>query len=137
MHSVAIDGGEAAAACAIAARVLDVVEDPLLVALFLVEVVQDRLAQPLVPLRQARADRHQQRHGVTHVMVGLRQEFDVQLAGDVAGECALDGGRRQQVVTVGDGVALQLFVQVHRWIPEQRSGREFGAIQVVEQRAET
>ena len=104
---------------AIATRVLDVVEDPLLVALLLVEVVQDRLAQPLVPLRQARADRHQQRHGVTHVMVGLRQEFDVQLAGDVASECALDGRRRQQVVTVGDGVALQLLVQVHQWVPEE------------------
>ena len=102
MHSVAIDGCDAAAACAIAARVLDVVEDPLLVARLLVEVVQDRLAQPLVPLRQARADRHQQRHGVAHVVVGLRQERDVELARDVAGERALDDRRGQQVVAVGE-----------------------------------
>ena len=104
---------------AVATGVLDVVEDPLLVAAFLVEVMQDRLLQPGVARGDAGADRHHQRHGVTHVVVGLRQEFDVQLAGDVAGERALDGRRRQQVVTVGDGVALQLLVQVHRWLPEQ------------------
>ncbi len=59
-------GGRAVTAC-----VHDVVEDPLLVPGLLLEVVQHGLLQPAVPVGQPRAHRHQQRHRVAHVVVGL------------------------------------------------------------------
>ena len=41
------------------------------------QVVEEVVAQLRVPVGQARADGHQQRHGVPHVVPGLRQEGQV------------------------------------------------------------
>ena len=119
-------GCDAAATARSPPACLDVVEDPLLVAPLFVEVVQDRLLQPGVPRRNARTHRHQQRHRVAHVVIGLGQEFDVQLARDLAREGSLDRRRGKQVFALGDGVALQLLVEVHRFFrgnQEARSAR--------------
>ncbi len=52
----------------------DVVEDPLVVAGLLVDVLVERGRHPGEPRRQARAAGLQQRHGVADVVVGLGQE---------------------------------------------------------------
>ncbi len=61
----------------------DVVEDPLLMAVLLLDVLGDGLAQPLQALGQACTAGHQQRHGVLDVVVGLGEEGQVAVQADL------------------------------------------------------
>ena len=73
----------------------DVVEDPLVVAGFLFDVLVHRRGQPRVVRRQRGAQRLQQRHGVAHVVVGLGEEGDVARQRNLAAQRTLDDGRGQ------------------------------------------
>jgi len=53
----------------IAVARVDVVENPLFVAAFFLDVVRQRFAHPRQALRQPRTARHHQRHRVAHVVV--------------------------------------------------------------------
>ncbi len=68
----------------------DVVENPLLMADFLLDVLGHGLAHPFVVAVQPGTAGHQQRHGVTHVMEGLGQKRDVAVALYLAAQGGLD-----------------------------------------------
>ncbi len=100
-------------ALGVAAGIRDVGEDPLLVADLLIHVVDDFAAQPVESLGQARADRHQQRHGVTHVVVGLGQELDIGRPVELAPQAPLDHRCGHQVRAVGLGSLRESFTESH------------------------
>ena len=85
-----------------------VVEDPGVVAGFLGDVLGDRIAQRGALVAEPAAARHEERHGVLHVVIGLAQEGDVARARDAAGEAVGDRRDREQLGALGGGAALQL-----------------------------
>ena len=91
----------------------EVVEDPLLVAALLVDVLRDRAAQPFETHGQARAAGHQQRYGVADVVIGLGEEGDVARQRDLADERLLDNRRGEQHVAFGHGLVLELLEEAH------------------------
>src|SRR5690606_14017834 len=93
----------------------DVVEDPFLVAVLLVDVFGDRLAQPFEAVGQARAAGHQQRHGMPDVMIGLAEEGEVGVEADATLGGAAQYGGVEQVLAFGGGVELELVVEVSAW----------------------
>ena len=67
----------------IAATGADVAQDPLLMAVLLVDVLGDGAAHPLILLTQLAAGGHQERYRVAHVIEGLGEEAQVDVAGDL------------------------------------------------------
>ncbi|MCY1430549.1 hypothetical protein D9M71_464990 [compost metagenome] len=104
----------------------DVVEDPLLVAVLLLDVLGDRAAQPLQPLRQARPAGHQQRHGVLDVVVGLTEEGHVAVEADPPGQDLGEDRCSQQVFALGLGLFLQGLVETHQYASSKCSVRPSG-----------
>ncbi len=103
MSSVSADGPCVARGGRVEAGLGEVREDPLLVAVFFLDVLGDAVAQPFEALRQARAARHQQRHGVLDVVVRLGQKRAIAVAAHAAGEAVGDDRRRQQALPIGLG----------------------------------
>ncbi|MCY1550159.1 hypothetical protein D9M68_863890 [compost metagenome] len=85
----------------------DVVENPALVAVLLVDVLADGAAQPLQAGGQARAAGHQQRHGMADMVVGLGQEGDVALQADHAGQRLANHRDAEQRLALAGGGGLQ------------------------------
>ncbi|MOA05472.1 hypothetical protein D3C78_1250720 [compost metagenome] len=102
MHRLAIAHG-----LPVTAARFDVIEDPLLVAVFLFDVFADRAAQPLQPQRQSSPTGHHQWHGMAHVVIGLGQEGDVAVQADLAGQRFADHRYGEQRLTLLGGLYLQ------------------------------
>ncbi len=91
----------------------DVVQDPLVVALFFLHVLVHGVIEPGVVCRQGGLARLEQRHRVAYMVIGLREEGHVAGDGDPALQGALDDGDRQQFLLGQAGLGDQLVVKGH------------------------
>jgi len=97
----------------IAATGANIVENPLLMAVLLLDVFGDRLAQPLQALRQARTTGHQQRHRMLNVVIGLAEKRQITGRANGAGHDLGNDRRAQQVLALNLGLRLQLIKKMH------------------------
>jgi hypothetical protein len=85
----------------------DIVQDPLLVPAFLVDIPSERLAQPFLMGVHAAAAGHQQRHGMADRVVGLYQEGNIGRQRDFPADTAPELWNREEFFTRATGARLQ------------------------------
>ena len=77
------------------------------------DVMHDLLAQPFEARRQASANRHHQRHGLTHVVIRLRQKGNVLLTRDLAAQRTSDDRRIDEMIAIRCGSLCEQFMEWH------------------------
>ena len=91
----------------------EIVQHPFVVAVFLLDVVDQLAAQPFGITTEPGSGGHHQRHRVAHVVVGLGQEGAVHRPGHAAGQCIGEQRLGQQGRPFGGGFGHQGCVEAH------------------------
>ncbi len=108
---------------------LDVVEDPLFMAVFFLDVLAHGTAQPFEPGGQARPACHHQRDGVAHVVVGLGEKCDVAVEADLPSHGLADHRNAEQRLALMGGLQLQRFKEGHGELTPGVCGSEIDSVQ--------